>query len=173
MSLKPLKYFHSQFNLHSFWEVVESYRQFYSHFYTVNVDYTLNGFLKFNDHRQSCIHYIIEIFVVLFYGCFASFFIIYFEYSDRNKESWHFQGMNLITLIIISMIALSGLSQFALAYTIATKGEDCKYGFNKLKAFLYQLSHSKLKLLSFHPNYIIEPDWPCYLNNDLFYFNLA
>lgn len=132
-----------QCRLQPFWELIESYRKFYSYFYSVKVDFSSSGFLILNKKKSQLKSYILEIIFVLLYGCFGSSYIALVEYSKRKSESWHFKEMNLINLVIIIMIGWSGFAQLALFQASTKSAPEVVYGYNSLKSFLYRIGQSK------------------------------
>lgn len=125
--------------------VVEQYRSYYSHFYSVKIDFTAQGFLQNNKEKFHLHSYLVESFVIFFFGCLFSTHIALQEFLNRHTTtpgSWYFAQMNLINLVIIILIGFSGLTQIVLFQVFEGSAQEIVTGFNALKLFTHALSQS-------------------------------
>lgn len=133
-------------HLLNFWEVIETYRSYYSHFYSVKIDFTTQKFLHINREKIHVHNYFIEAVVVFFSGCLSSAHIAvqeFFHRGSRNAAShWYFGQMSLINLVIIILVGFSGFTQIILFYVTEHCAEEMMVGFNSLILFTQYLDKS-------------------------------
>ncbi len=125
--------------------VIEQYRSYYSHFYSVKIDFTTQGFLQSNNEKFHLYSYLVESFVIFFFGCLFSSHIALQEFVNRHSTvhgSWYFAQMNLTNLVIIILIGFSGLTQIVLFQVFEGSAQEIVTGFNALKLFTHVLSES-------------------------------
>lgn len=124
-----------------FWDVIEQYRSFYSHFYPVKIDFTADRRLTINKQLRVT-DYLIEIFVIFLYGSVISFHLALTELFFRKDNGWYFHDMTLINLVLIVLIGFSGMTQIVLFHVTEQSAEDVVPGFNSMKQYINYLHKS-------------------------------